>query len=184
MFGDGEGLRTEVKFAVAAAYDKFAAKWGISVEKLRWIDDWSSFLSRFTVAEINSVAEYCVNEFRRPPVPVEYIELCTRLRNGRPLSEPIVSKVERMAYLILANEDFKIGGVSNSEISDACLIAAAIGSLNAYAEHAPNVPAEHIKEELSGRVRMFFEEALRWQSDAKEGKGYWAGMLTGQDHVG
>ena len=96
MFGDGEGLHTEVKFAVAATYDKFAAKWGVTGDKLRWVDDWASFLSRFSVAEINSVADYCVIEFRRPPVPVEYIELCTRVRNGKQLSEPMVSKLERM----------------------------------------------------------------------------------------
>jgi hypothetical protein len=183
MFGDGEGLQTEVKFAVAAAYDKFAAKWGGTSEKLRWVDDWSSFLSRFSVDEINSVADYCVSEFRRPPVPVEYIELCTRVRSGKPLSEPIVSKRERMAYLILANEDFKVGNTSSSEISDACLITAVIASLNAYGESLPNMSTDYVIEELTGRVRMFFEEALLWQLDAKEGKGYWADMFHGDSRV-
>lgn len=182
MFGDGEGLSTEVKFAVAAAYDKFSAKWGMSVEKLRWVDIWSPFLSRFTIAEINSVADYCIKEFRRPPVPVEYIELCTRLRNAKPLSEPIVSKVEGMAYLILANEDFQ--KASSSEISDACLIAATIASLNSYAKFASEVQREYIKQELSGRLNMFFEEALRWQQDAKEGKGYWVGVFAEPSPIG
>lgn len=174
MFGDGEGLQSNVKFAVAATYDKFTAQWKLPAQKLRWVDIWSSLLSRFSVEEINSVANYCVREFRRPPIPVEFIELCHRIRDGRPLSEPIVSKIERMAYLILSNADFKTGEVSNSEISDACLIAASIASLNAYAEMAPNVPKEGIGTELTCRTKMFFEEALRWQIDSKEGKGYWA----------
>jgi hypothetical protein len=179
MFGDGEGLNTEVKFAVAATYDKFDAKWGISTEKLRWVDIWSPFLSRFTVNEINAVADYCIKEFRRPPVPVEYIELCTRLKKTKPLSEPIVSKIERMAYLILASEDFQ--EASRSEISDACLIAGTIASLNSYAEIAPGVQHDYIKQELSGRLNMFFEEALLWKLDAKEGKGYWDGVFTEPD---
>lgn len=182
MFGDGEGLSTEVKFAVAATYDKFAAEWGISTEKLRWVDIWSPFLSRFTVNEINAVADYCIKEFRRPPVPVEYIELCTRLRNAKPLSEPIVSKIERMAYLILASDDFQ--EVSRSEISDACLIAATIASLNSYVEIAPSVRHEYIKQELSGRLNMFFDEALLWKLDAKEGKGYWNGIFAQSDTTG
>lgn len=181
MFGEGEGLSTEVKFAVAATYEKFAAKWGMPVEKLRFVDDWSSFLGRFTVTEINSVADYWVQEFRRLPTAGEYIELCNRLRNGKPLSEPIVSKVERMARLILANEDLQ--GASSSEISDACQIAATIASLNAYVEHSLGAPHEYIKQELSGRLNMFFEEALLWQLDAKEGKGYWAGVFAEQTNI-
>lgn len=176
MFGDGEGLRTEVKFAVAAAYDKFDSKWGMPPDKLRWVDIWSPLLNRFTLNEINAVADYCVTEFRRPPVPGEYIELCTRLRDSKLLSEPIVSKIERMAYLILDNEDFQ--GASSSNISDACLIAATIASMNSYAESAPSVNHESVKRELSGRLNMFFEEALLWQLDAKEGKGYWSKVFT------
>ncbi|WP_402719856.1 hypothetical protein [Janthinobacterium rivuli] len=176
MFGDGEGLETEVKFAVAAAYDKFNEKWGLPTEKLRWVDIWSPCLSRFSVAEINAIAAYIVTEYRRPPVPVEYIELCTRLRDGKALSDPIVSKIERMAYLILANDDFQ--GASSSEISDACLIAASISSLNSYAELGMKDKQEWIKQELSGRLNMFFEEAKLWQMDAKEGKGYWNGTIS------
>lgn len=178
MFGDGEGLSSGVKFAVAATYDKFAAKWGMPVEKLAWVDVWSPSLSRFTVAEINSVADYCVQEFRRSPVLMEYVELCTRLRDAKPLTEPIVSKVERMAHLILQIADFQTA--SSSEISDACLIAATIAKLNEGATSGTKISHHYIKQELSGRLNMFFEEALIWQLDAKEGKGYWAGVLAKQ----
>jgi putative transposase len=46
--------------------------------------------------------------------------------------------------------------------------------LKSYAEIAPKVQHAYIKEELSGRLNMFFEEAQRWQLDAEDGKGYWA----------
>jgi hypothetical protein len=85
-----------------------------------------------------------------------------------------------MAYLILANEDFH--EASRSEISDACLIAATIASLNSYVEIAPSVRHEYIKQELSGRLNMFFEEALLWRLDAEEGKGYWNGAFI-QPHT-
>ncbi|MCP1574192.1 hypothetical protein J2S30_002571 [Herbaspirillum rubrisubalbicans] len=171
MFGDGEGLNAEVKFAVAAAYDKFHMKWGLNAEKLRWVEIWSAVLSKFSTREINEVAAYCLKEFRRPPVPVEYIELCTRYRNGLELSAPIVSTVERMAYLILANEDFQMA--SSSDIARACVIAAAVSTLKTYEEFMPNTPFEYIKHELVGEAQMFIEEANRWHMDAKDGKGYW-----------
>ena len=73
MFGEGEGLKSPVKFAVAAAYDKFAGRWEMAGDKLRWVDVWPPLLERFSVQEINAAADYCAKEFRRPPVPVEFI---------------------------------------------------------------------------------------------------------------
>jgi hypothetical protein len=175
MFEDGEGLRSPVKFAVAATYDKFAAKWSdLSREKLAWVNLWAPLLDRFTVQEINAVADYCVREFRRPPVPVEFMELASRCRAGKPLSEPIVSKLERMAYLILASEEFATSDISLSEISDACLMAAAIAHLKSYDQLlGPRISEEFKLQELSGRATMFGQEAANWRQDALEGKGYW-----------
>jgi hypothetical protein len=173
MFGDGEGLKSEIKFAAGATYEKFASKWDMPVEKLRWVDIWAPFLTRFSVVEINAAADHCVKEFRRPPVPVELIELATRVRLGKPLSEPIVSKIERMAFLILASQEFNAVDVSNSEIADACLIAAAIAQLKAYQETLPDVDPDYLLTELGGRARMFAAEAANWKQDAHEGTGYW-----------
>ncbi|WP_031364594.1 hypothetical protein [Caballeronia sordidicola] len=183
MLGDGEGLESEIKFAVGATFEKFARKWDLPMEKLRWVDIWAPLLSRFTVTEINAAADYCVKEFRRPPVPVELIELATRVRLEKPLSEPIVSKIERMAFLILSSQEFATVDVSNSEIADACLIAAAIAQLKAYQETLPDIDPDYLLTELSGRARMFATEAANWKRDAHDGKGYWvdAFMLSPKD---
>ena len=177
MFGDGEGLQSSIKFAVAATYEKFAAKWDMPTEKLRWIDVWASLLQDLTVSEINFVADHCVREFRRPPAPAEFVEISNRHRRGSNLYEPIASRVERMAYLILSNDEFHTEGISNSEVSDACLIAAAISQLNSYSELSLKVDPTYLPTELSGRANMFAVEAARWQEDAHEGKGFWAGMF-------
>lgn len=180
MFGveDRKGLRTEVKFAVAATYDKFATKWELPVRKLDFVDIWSQSLSQFTTTEINSVGDFCIKDLRSPPTLGEYFQLCTRLRTAEPLSDPIVSQVERMAYQILAREDYQ---GRNSSISDACMIAAIIASLKAYSEMGSTTPPEHIRSEMSGRLNMFFASALEWQLDAKEGKGYWAEVFSAKD---
>lgn len=177
MFGEGEGLESSVKFAVTATYDKFNRKWGLPTEKLKWVDIWSPFLSKFSIAVINRVSDYCIHEFPSPPVPAKFIELATKATEGRSLSEPIASKAERMAYLILASDDFKGRGISNSELSDACLIAAAIAHQNSYAESLPNTSPEYILQEIAGRSRMFAKEVSHWKKDAHAGKGYWQGVI-------
>jgi len=182
MFGSEcrEGLRAEVKFAVAATYEKFAATWEIPVGKLQFVDTWSRGLSDFTVTEINAVADFCIKELRSPPTLGQYFVLGNRLRDGTPLSEPMVSPQERMAYRILTGTNFQ--GVS-SILFDACLIAASIAALKAYAETTSTTPQEHIRSELTGRLNMFFEAALEWQLDAKEGKGYWAEVFAGKGEI-
>lgn len=181
MFGDGEGLELEIKFAVEATYEKFANRWGMVSEKLHWVDIWAPFLASFTVDEINTVADHCVKDFRRPPVPAEFIELANRARRGQLLSEPIVSKVERMAYLILISEEFSSTDATNSEISDACLIAAAIAHSQSYAEVLPNANPDHIVSEFTGRAGMFASESVHWKKDAEEGKGYWAKLFASKN---
>jgi hypothetical protein len=173
MFDKGEGLASDVKFAVAATYDKFSQRWEMLVDKLKWVDLWSQLLSSFSVAEINTAADYCVTEFRRPPVPVEFRVLAARVRSGEKLSDPIVSKIERMAYLILFSDEFKDMDVSYSELSDACLITAAIAHRKAYAEIDMTVDPSFLISELSSRARMFAEEAENWQRDSEKGKGFW-----------
>lgn len=173
MFDKGEGLDSDIKFAVAAAYDKFSQRWGLLVDRLKWVDMWAQLLGNFTVAEINAAAEYCVAEFRRPPVPVEMRELAQRVREGKPLSDPIVSQLERAAYLILFSDEVRRMKLSYADLSDACLIAAAIAQRMAYAELDTTIEPWYMVSELSGRARMFAEEAENWQRDAAEGKGYW-----------
>jgi hypothetical protein len=182
MFGSEcrKGLRAEVKFAVAATYEKFAATWEIPVGKLGFVDIWSGGLSDFTVTEVNVVADFCVKELRSPPTLGEYLQLCNRLRDGTPLSEPMVSPQELMAYRILTGGDFHEGSFS---LLDACLIVASIGTLKAYAEMTSTTPHEHIRSELTRRLNMFFAAALEWQLDAKEGKGYWAEVFAGKGEI-
>lgn len=182
MFGNGEGLQSQVTFAVAATYDKFAKKWGLSNEKLSWVDTWATMLERFSVQEINSVADYCVEALHRPPGLGKFIILASRYRAGKPLSEPIVSKVERMAYLILTSETFTTSDMSLSEISDACLIAAAIAHLKSYKDlHFSHNDAEFIVTELGERARTFAEEAANWKKDSEKGKSYWRAIFQGRD---
>lgn len=176
MLEDQDEASAEVKLAVTEVYDKFAGKWQMSSERQRWIEYWAPCLSEFTPSEISFVADYCIKEHRRPPVPVEFKVLCSRLRNSKPLSEPIVSRIERLAYLILANEEFQ--EASSSDISDACLIASAISSLNSYAHLAYHSKEAGVRDELNSRLNMFFDEALLWQLDAKEGRGYWAKVFA------
>ncbi|KGS21609.1 hypothetical protein [Burkholderia pseudomallei] len=173
MFDKGEGLNSEVKFAVAATYDKFSQRWDLLVDKLKWVDMWAQLLGNFSVEEINTAADYCVAEFRRPPVPVEMRILAERVRSGKPLSDPIVSKLERMAYLILFSDEFRNMEISYSELSDACLIVAAIAHRKAYGELDTKVDPSFLTSELSSRAQMFAEEAENWERDATEGKGYW-----------
>ena len=173
MFGQGEGLNSPAKFAVAAAYDKFAARWEMVGDKLHWVDVWAPLLERFSVQEINAAADYCAAEFRRPPVPVEFIELATRVRSGRPLSDPIVSLAERMAYLILTSDEFAASGAMLSDIRDACMIAASIAYLKQFDEVRLDTSEEFRIDEFSGRARVFIKDAIDWHKDAREGKGYW-----------
>jgi hypothetical protein len=178
MFDDRDGLNSGVQFAVAAAYDKFSKQWELLPDKLFWINIWSKTLKKFTVQEINAAADHCVKEFLRPPVPFEFVELATRFREGKSMSDPIVSKLERMAYLILSNEEFADCGITHSDISDACLIAAAISNLNAYAEISVDMDKKYIHDEHSGRARMFSNEAANWKKLAQDGKGYWVGSFV------
>lgn len=173
MFSEGEGLNSPVKFAVAAAYDKFAARWEMVGDKLHWVDVWAPLLERFSVQEINAAVDYCAKEFRRPPVPVELIELATRVRTGRPLSEPIVSLAERMAYLILTSDEFAASNATLSDIRDACMIAASVAYLKEYDAVRLDTSEEFRLVEFGGRARMFMREAIDWHKDAREGKGYW-----------
>ncbi|MCA7923054.1 hypothetical protein LGN13_25690 [Burkholderia multivorans] len=181
MFDDKDALEQQVKFAVGAAYEKFAKQWDMVLDKLEWVKVWTPFLSKFTVSEINTASDYWAKEFQRPPVPVELIELARRVRSGSPLSAPIVSKIERMAYLILHSDEFSGVDVTLSEVSDACLIAAAIAQRKAYDDLNMNMPNDYLLDELSGRARMFSEEAALWRHAATDGKGYWADTFRPKD---
>src|SRR5690606_36848310 len=139
MLIDGEGLESGVKFSVAATYEKFNSKWDIPIDKLRWVDLWSSILEPLSVEEINTVADHCVKEFRRPPVPIEFIKLAKRIRTGQPLTDPLVSKVERIAHLILNSTAITEENFTQSELSDAFLIAGAIAHSKSYAEVLPEI---------------------------------------------
>ncbi|WP_028216792.1 hypothetical protein [Paraburkholderia oxyphila] len=175
-------MSSDLKFAIEATYDKFAQQWDLEVSKPDWIAAWSPFLKSFTVDEIDAAADHCVKEFRRPPGPIELIRLVTRYREGKPLSAPIVSRLERLAYLLLTSDEFIGQDVSNAEIRDACLIAAAISDKKTHAEVFPDgltpETAIYLKNEFAERARMFANVADEWQADASEGKGYWAGTFA------
>ena len=111
----------------------------------------------------------------RAPVLPEFFQLVERLRHNQPLSEPIVSLVERMAFLILTSDEFI--DANHSEISDACLIAGAVAHLRSY--RGVNASSEGILAELAGRAKMFGSEAQLWQKDAASGKGYWGFYFRG-----
>lgn len=174
MFDDSkEGLSSPSKFAVAATYEKFSKAWELHPDKLLWVNLWAEELSNFTVDEINAVADHCVLEFRRSPSLGEFMLLASRIREGKPLNEPIVSKIERLAYLLLTSEELAGSDLSLSDISDACLIAAAVSYTKEYAKGMPDINQEYLKLEFSGRAKMFLAEAQDWKQDAIEKKGYW-----------
>jgi hypothetical protein len=105
------------------------------------------------------------------------MELAMRSRFGKPMSAPIVSKLERLAYLIISSDEFKGSGFTTGELSDACLIAAAVLYVKSYAEDAPNIDPKYIVQEMAGRANMFGAEAQDWQTLAQNGKGYWVEHL-------
>jgi len=173
MLKDGEGLKSGIKFAVGAAYDRFAAAWDMPADKLGWIDTWSSILEGYEVADISAVVEHCVGRFRRQPVPAEFLELIRRKLSGEALDNPLVSKIERLAMKLLDEKALSSECESLSELSDVCLIAAAVAHLKSYEELLPAVGAEGVSSEFIGRARMFADAALEWKQDASEGRGFW-----------
>lgn len=178
MFDDSkEGLSSPLKYAVCETYEKFSKEWELHSDKLFWVELWALQLSTFTVEEINAVADYCVLEFRRSPSLGEFIQLLSRIRAGNPLNDPIVSKVEQLAYLLLTSEELAGSDLSLSEISDACLIAAAISYSKEYAKGMLDINSEYLKLEFSGRANIFLAEAQNWKEDAIDKKGYWQGIF-------
>ena len=167
----------DVKFAVTAAYESFAHRWSMHSEKEYWVGVMSSLLTPFSIDAINAATDFCLKEFQRPPVPVELLELTKRAHDGKPLSESIVSKVERMAYLILASEEFGTSDIRESELADACLIAAAIAHTKSYTKLLPETDAESIENLFAERAKMFGAEATEWKSQAASSKGYWANFF-------
>jgi hypothetical protein len=168
----------ELRKAVARMVYEFREKWPSKQPLTQTFMDWyADLLHDFTVDEIDSLIVYCVDNRRKPPVPVELIELRNRMRSGKPLADPIVSMVERIAYLVLTSDEFANSKVSMSDIMDGCLIAAAIAHVKSYQGINLEVSAEFMAEEMAGRARMFATEAEDWRLDADEGKGYWAPFL-------
>jgi hypothetical protein len=173
-------MNSGIEFALARTYDKFNKKWGLPSEKLTWIKIWSSHLVDCDLNEITLVTDYCESEMQRAPSLPEFIQLASRLRDRQPLSEPIVSLAERMAFLILTSDE--LSGAEPHHLSDACLIAGAIAHLKSY-RGMKNVPEEGITAEFSGRAKMFSSEAMLWAKDAAHGKGYWKVYLGGPPDV-
>jgi hypothetical protein len=162
-------MNSGIEFALARSYDRFHKKWGLPSKKAFWVSIWAEHLSDCTLDEITTVTDYCESEMSRAPVLPEFFQLIERLRHNKPLSQPIVSLVERMAFLILTSDEFC--DASDSQVSDACLVAAAAAHLRSY--RGINLSPEGIVSELSGRAKMFGTEANIWQKDATIGKGYW-----------
>ena len=162
-------MNSGIEFSLGQSYDRFHKKWGLPSSKALWINIWARHLSDCTLDEITAVTDYCESEMSRAPVLPEFFQLVKRLRDNQPLAEPIVSLVERMAFLILTSDEFC--DANDSDISDACLIAGAAAHLRSY--RGISASSEWIIAELSGRAKMFGTEASIWQKDAARDKGYW-----------
>ena len=84
MFGDGEGLNTEIKFAVGATYDAFIKAWGsFASEKLLFIDTWSELLTEYDIKTIAHATEHCIQTLKGPPTLPEFRTYCYRIKKQR-----------------------------------------------------------------------------------------------------
>jgi len=177
LFGR-EGLDSEIKFVIAATYELFQRTWGdLHSEKIDWVDTWSGLLKSFDAKTIKYASEYCVQNLRGSPTLPIFRIYCQRVRDKKRLSDPIVSNIEKIARTIIELPEHDIGYSSYSELSDACLIVAAIASAKANDEVGLKWDENMVDIELSGRARMFGLESISWAEDAKEGKGYWCDLL-------
>lgn len=167
-----------LEFALARIYDAFHARWTLTSPRLGWARVWAEHLGSATTEELTIVADYCLAEMDRCPSLPEFRQLIEQLRNGEPLSAPIVSPQERLAFLILTADEFV--GVDRSELADACLIAAA--TLNSKAHESLGLEEEDVARLFVGRAQMFADEVAGWRKEAASGKGYWT-FLFGESRI-
>lgn len=168
-----------LEFALARIYDAFHRRWTLTSPRLGWARVWAEHLGAATAEELTIVADYCLAEMDRCPSLPEFRQLIERLRHGEPLSAPIVSPQERLAFLILTDDEFV--GVDRSEFADACLIAAA--TLNSKAHESLGLEEEDVARLFIGRAQMFADEVAGWRKEAASGKGYWT-FLFGESRIG
>ncbi|MBT2750039.1 MULTISPECIES: hypothetical protein [unclassified Lysobacter] len=159
-----------IEFALTRSYDRFNRKWRLPSEKTAWVKVWCLYLNDCSLDEITAVTDYCESEMNRAPSLPEFAQLVDRLRSGKPLSDPIVSLAERMAFLILTSDEF--ADADAPTLSDACLIAGALAHLKSYGGIG-DVSGEEIASDFSGRAKMFSCAAGHWKTDVDQGKGYW-----------
>lgn len=167
-----------LEFALVRIYDAFHARWNLTSPRLGWASVWAERLGAATVEELTIVADYCLAEMDRCPSLPEFRQLIERLRNGEPLSAPIVSPQECLAFLILTADEFV--GVDRSELADACLIAAA--TLNSKVHESLGLAEDDVAGLFVGRARMFAGEVAGWRNEAATGKGYWT-FLFGESRI-
>ncbi len=179
MFGDGEGLNTEIKFVVGAAFDAFSKAWGdLASEKIFWIDTWSELLVEYDVRTIGHATEHCIQTLTRSPTLPEFKTYCKRIKNKERLTDPIISKVEKIARNILETTPETLDYSNYSELADACLIAASIAAAKANESVGLEWNKNMVELDLAARARMFGFESLLWRDDARNGKGYWFDLLV------
>lgn len=186
IFGKKQRASPEVIAAMARAAEKFAQKWSYpSPPDAQWVENWADLLHDLTPEEIDTAAALFLKDFHSPPLPAHFVEVRDRIRAGRKLDEPFVSQPERIAFMILTSDEFAGGGVSLSDLSRGCMIASVIANMKA---HQGIVPMDHpgLHDMLMNDLRYIGDMSHDWLADAKDGKGYWAGLFDPkrppQDH--
>ena len=158
-----------LEFLLAPLFDLLHARWPLPISRASWARTWAMYLGPATRQELDVVAEYWLQKMARFPILPEFRELLQRLRRDEPLSEPIVSLQERLAFLLLTSEEASTA--DPLVLADACLVAGAALHLRSYVNL--DIPAEGFVVELKGRAGMFAQEAQHWRAQAREGQGYW-----------
>lgn len=181
MFGDKEGLNTDIKFAVSSIYDGFSNKWdNFDHDKLSWISTWSEVLSSFSVKQINIALQHCIKNINRPPSVFEFRTYCKRAQNNENMNAPYVTRQEEMARRIIKLSN-NIGCKDLSELQDACLIAASIAASRSNREVDIEWDEKSVDVHFLPRARMFAFESINWTQEAEANNGYWTDILKVTD---
>lgn len=177
IFGKEPRASPKVIAAKTRAAEQFAQKWPYpSPPDAQWVETCSDLLHDFTSDEIYTAAALFLKDFHSQPMPAHFVEVRNRIHAGRKLDEPFVSQPERIAFMILTSDEFAGGGVRLSDLSRGSLVAAVIANMKA---HHGIVPMDHpgLHDMLMNDLRYIGDMSDDWLTDARDGKGCWAGLF-------
>lgn len=169
---------------LSRTYDIFTSWWMPDplVSKQEWLAHWSVGLSLFKPETVRAVTDYMTEHRLKgdyAPTLYDFQYHCRSFERGTKVEDTFVSKQEEIAKKIIATLGFMMWdeNVSFGEIADAFMIASCIIRTKSINHHGFTLTDEAFENLFAGRARMFAIESERWNTEAKEGRGYWANIL-------